>query len=441
MSSDPWSAESVAIGVARKRRRRIRARRLRRILLALGVLAAILMLSARPLIERVSGSSPWHAVAGESALSPVAGALVQRTYSGLDPTRLVDVHTHLVGLGTGASGCWASPRMQTWLHPADRVRFLAYLSAADVHDLERADEEYVEKLSSLARAVPHPMRHVLLPFDYSFAVRGERQADLSPFHVPDAWARTVSRREPGLFIPAASIHPCREDALEALEEAHAAGVKLIKWIPQVHNIPVSGGLSEGFYEALARHDIALLVHTGEERAMTVVGVHDYGNPLRLRAPLNAGVKVIAAHCASSGEFEDHDAQGVPGSRPMVSAFELFLRLMDEERYEGLLFGEISTITQVNRYSEALPGLLARPDLHGRLVNGSDWPLPGIDVLYSTRRLVADGFLAKDDAAALEELYDWNPLLYDLALKRMVRHPETGQRFSAETFHCPPELGL
>ena len=32
-------------------------------------------------------------------------------------------------------------------------------------------------------------------------------------------------------------------------------------------------------------------------------------------------------------------------------FDLFLRLMDEKRYEGLVFGEISAMTQFNRSRE------------------------------------------------------------------------------------------
>ena len=44
-----------------------------------------------------------------------------------------------------------------------------------------------------------------------------------------------------------------------------------------------------------------------------------------------------------------------GGEKGQSCFDLFLRLMDEPKYVGLLFGEISAITQFNR----MPGPLAK----------------------------------------------------------------------------------
>ena len=41
------------------------------------------------------------------------------------------------------------------------------------------------------------------------------------------------------------------------------------------------------------------------------------------------------------------------ARPERSNFDLFMRLMDEKRYEGLLFGEISATTQRNRLPRQL----------------------------------------------------------------------------------------
>lgn len=55
---------------------------------------------------------------------------------------------------------------------------------------------------------------------------------------------------------------------------------------------------------------------------------------------------------------------------MLPNFSLFARLMDEPGYGSNLLGDLASVTQGNRMS--LPSkLLARPDWHGRLVNGSD----------------------------------------------------------------------
>ena len=233
------------------------------------------------------------------------------------------------------------------------------------------------------------------------------------------------------MLAAGSVHPYRTDAVAELERLHAAGVRVIKWLPSAQGIDPSSPRCDGFYAACARLDVTLLIHVGEEQAVHAEQDQALGNPLHLRRPLAAGVRVLAAHCASLGEDEDLDDP----QRPRVSSFELFLRLMGEQAWEGLLFGEISAVTQRNRYRAVLATLLERADLHPRLVNGSDWPLPAVNVLYSTGALCRDGFLDPADRAALNELYHWNPLLFDLCLKRSVRAPGSGAGFSDGVFHA------
>ena len=114
-------------------------------------------------------------------------------------------------------------------------------------------------------------------------------------------------------------------------------------------------------------------------------------------------------------------------------------MMGEEKYRGLLFGDISAVAQCNRFRESLAVLLRRADLHGRLVNGSDYPLPAIDVLFRTGSLASDGFLSKKERRALNEIYAWNPLLFDFALKRTVRAPGGGEGFPASMFVENPAL--
>jgi hypothetical protein len=158
--------------------------------------------------------------------------------------------------------------------------------------------------------------------------------------------------------------------------------------------------------------------------------------LLLRRALDHGVRVIAAHCASLGDNVDLDDPG----RGKVRNFELFLRLMDEEKYKRLLFGEISAITQYNRFGETLAVLLERSDLHGRLVNGSDYPLPAINALIRTRSLVSAGFISKEERDALNEIFDSNPLLFDFVLKRTLHLPGGDRRFPASMFMEHPGLG-
>jgi len=411
-------------------------RRGARLALALGLLAALaLALGHERLIDRLAGSSARASLVPGAALSPAARELVERCAQGLDPARRVDLHTHLAGQGHG-SACWVHPRMRSPLHPLAWVRYRSYLSAAGVRPGE-PDAAFVASLEALARTSPLPARHVLLAFDHRYDERGARDLEHSEFFVPNEYALAVAAEHPERFLAAISVHPYRADAVADLERLAARGARVVKWLPNAQGIDPASERCDAFYAALARLDLLLLVHTGREMAVDAAEDQELGNPLRLRRALDAGVTVIAAHCASSGESQDLDRP----ERPLVSSFELFLRLMDEPRYAGLLFGELSTITQINRFPRALEGLLDRPDLHARLVDGSDWPLPGIDVLYSTRALERAGFLAPGERAALEELFDFNPLLFDLCLKRTVRSPSSGRRFSAEAFLVPAEWNL
>ncbi len=74
------------------------------------------------------------------------------------------------------------------------------------------------------------------------------------------------------------------------------------------------------------------------------------------------MKVIAAHCASEGTNEDLDDP----ARPTLPNFTLFERLMDEPKYQQLLFADFSSVTLVPRVGSALTTVLDRPDWHHRL---------------------------------------------------------------------------
>jgi mannonate dehydratase len=157
---------------------------------------------------------------------------------------------------------------------------------------------------------------------------------------------------------------------------------------------------------------------------------ELGNPLRLRRALDAGVKVIVAHCASLGTALDLDR-----GAGRAECFDLFLRLMGEQAFEGRLFGEISATTLLNRSARPLRELLAATELHPRLANGSDYPLVAIDPLISARQLVHRDLLAREERAPLEELFRANPLLFDFVLKRRLRllAPGGERRFAREVF--------
>ena len=148
----------------------------------------------------------------------------------------------------------------------------------------------------------------------------------------------------------------------------------------------------------------------------------------MRRPLDHGVKVIVAHCASLGRGRDLD-QGKEG--PTTSNFSLFARLMNDSRYEGHLFGGISAVTQRNRDVSVLKTLLETDVWHPRLVNGSDYPLPGVIPLISPGKLRRQGFLSEEAVRILEQVRQHNAILFDFMLKRQLR--SGGKSFAPEVF--------
>ena len=226
-----------------------------------------------------------------------------------------------------------------------------------------------------------------------------------------------------------SVHPYRKDALDALSRGHARGARLVKWLPNAMGIDPSNPKCVPYYDRMRELGMILLSHGGFESAVAGADKQAFGNPLRLRAALDRGVKVIVAHCASFGENADLDHP----DRPAVSSYELFLRLMNEPRYDGLVFGEISAITLFNRTPDPLMAILGNTALHGRLVNGSDYPIPAINILVQTSAFVDEGLITEDERAWLNEIYEYNPLLFDFVVKRTIRLPGRKEGFPVAIF--------
>jgi len=264
---------------------------------------------------------------------------------------------------------------------------------------------------------PPGAKLLLLAFDWFHDDAGMPQPASSAFYVPDTYARRLVLQYPDAFEWAASIHPYRADAVAALEAAAVQGARAVKWLPAAMNIDPASARCEAFYAAAARLGMPLIVHCGEEKAVHGANTQQLGNPLRLRRPLDHGVRIVVAHCASAGEDVDLD-RGSDG--PVVPSFELFARLMDEPRYEKLLHADISALTQRNRAGTPLRTVLERREWHGRLLNGSDYPLPGILPLFSPSALAADGLLDPAAVLPLEAIREHNPLLFDFVLKRHLR---------------------
>lgn len=396
-----------------------RIRRARWLVIAVFALIAAVTLA----VSRMGGT--YDPITGpmEQSLSPEALTLVKEAYRDLGSGLITDHHVHMIGLEDQIN-----PDLMSWWHPYERIKTTVMMSATGVVDISNADQQYIDRLLTVTDHIGRQGRFLLFAFDYFHHPDGRVDKKRSAFFVSNDRVVEIAASYPDRFDPVVSIHPYRTDAVRALLQWADQGVRFVKWLPNSQGIRVDDPALDDFYKAMIVRDMVLMVHGGKEMAASLANDQDLGNPLYLRRPLDLGLKLVVLHCASLGSYEDLDN---PGKR--ASAFDLFVRLMDEPRYEAQLFGEISGMTQINRIAEPLLTLIEREDLHHRLINGSDYPLPAMNVVIQTWPLVALGMITADERGYLNEIYRYNPLLFDFVLKRTIRHPDTGHRLPGNIF--------
>jgi mannonate dehydratase len=358
-----------------------------------------------------------------------AAAFAERCFEGLDRSRVWDGHVHLIGLGAGGTGCSVNPEMLSHLHPIKRFQFEVYKSGAGITDTETADADFVARLLELLRAMNRRGRLLLLAFDHYVTEDGTERPDLSPLHTPNEYVLRLAAEHPE-FEACGSIHPYRVDCTDRLDAVVGAGARAIKWIPNAMGIDPASPRCDPFYRRMADIGLPLLTHGGKEYAVDSSHHQDLGDPLRLRRALDAGVRVIVAHCASKGSFPDPDAGG-----RKAASFDLFMRLFTDGRYASNLFADISTLAQVHHGARPLRELLKAGELHDRLLYGSDYPLPALRFFITPGKLQLSGLIDAEDRRLCDELFDVNPLLFDFAINRSLRTIENGRtyRFSPSVF--------
>ena len=388
------------------------------------------------LVKPVAGNFNGDPLDIADEISPQAKQLIQDAFAGFESEELIDSHTHIIGLGAGDTGNWVNPEMQEGLHWIKRLKFAIYKSASGIEHEENADQEYIERLVKLIDGMhPHDlhtreMKFFILAFDKHYNKTGKEDLSRTSFYVPNEYIVSLAQQYPQFFVPVVSIHPYRKDALQALDKWHKQGVRYIKWLPNSQGIDPSDKDIVPFYKKMAANNMALITHTGEERAVEGEEYQRLGNPQLLHLPLQNGVTVVMAHLATLGTCDDLESAG-----RKVSCFQLAIEMLEDKRYEKSLFADISAITQYNR-TDKLGAILDKQSLHHRFINGSDYPLPAINFLYKTSQLKEMGFISEDEEVLLNEIYSYNPILFDFVLKRTIKSPGSGNRLSKEVFTFP-----
>jgi len=341
-----------------------------------------------------------------------------------------DVHTHIMGNGMSGSGCYINPE-----YGDDFYKTLLkdiYLGAGGVQDDANTDLAFVERLTRLHRLANPEGKLVILAFDYRVDENGNELKAESEIHTSNSWVLKLAKENQD-FLAGVSIHPYRRDALDRLDAAADQGAVAVKWLPNAMGIDPASPICVPFYKKMADRGLWLLSHAGEEKAVDSGTTQNYGNVLRLRHALDHGCRVIVAHSAGLGEDKDLDQP--ESERASMESYDLFRRLLGERQYQDTLVADISAMTQFNRCGRPLRETIKDKSIHHRLVNGSDFPLPGLRFLVSTKVLQNSGYLSQRDRANCNIVFEHNQLLFDFVVKRSLRWEENGvvHRFSPVVF--------
>jgi predicted TIM-barrel fold metal-dependent hydrolase len=266
---------------------------------------------------------------------------------------IIDIHCHTAGIGAGGSGCQVSPALRR------NIRYRFFLKAFGVTEAEleqQGDHLILERLSARLEKSQHVTAAVILAMDGPLDSSGDLDHHRTEIFIPNDFLARECRKHKNLLF-GASVNPHRRDALDRLEQVAAEGAVLLKWLPSIQGVNPSDRSLDPFYRRLQELGLPLLTHTGNEESFTFAD-NSLADPLHLRRPLEMGVTVIAAHCASNGRNQgQHNLQRL-------------LPLFDE--FENL-YADISALTQANRLGH-LPRILRHTHLHERLLYGSDMPI-------------------------------------------------------------------
>jgi len=275
--------------------------------------------------------------------------------------KVIDIHLHIGGIGN-SSPCKMSKKFL--LSPA--YLYMVVRSGISLKELLK-DHDTILRTTMIERLNNAPGMDfgVFLAFDSVYRENGEIDEENSNMVTPNNYVMDIARDNPKVLF-GASVHPNRgvTEGKEELDRCIEGGAVLIKWVPNSQILDPSDRKFEWFYKKLADEDLPLLCHTGLEHAIPVAKTEyqELGAPRKLKLALDMGVKVIAAHCATSF---------FPWEKSYLG--ELTEMFDEAERRGWNLYADISAMCTLFRASIIDDVLKKIP--HDRMVLGSDYPIP------------------------------------------------------------------
>ncbi len=126
--------------------------------------------------------------------------------------------------------------------------------------------------------------------------------------------------------------------------------------------------------------------------------------MRLQQALELRVTVVMQHCGHiTGKADPDYPSHASGEKDQN--YKLFREMMKNDKYKGRLFGEIAALT-IPKTLHLLFDILEDKELKGRIVNGSDYPVPTVNILRPTKALYYAGVITKEEQETLDEIYSY-----------------------------------
>jgi len=181
----------------------------------------------------------------------------------------------------------------------------------------------------------------------------------------------VAKRYPEQFIPFFSVNPRRPDALELIDRYLEQGCKGAKFLQNYWALDCNDERLRPYYAKLAQRGIPLIIHIGSE--YTIDSDARYERPDMLALPLATGVNVIAAHMGL-GRVNHKLRVWRNFSKSPAHFDDDYFRLLEMLETHDNLYADISAILAPMR-ARALRHLSKQTSVHGKLLFGTDYPVP------------------------------------------------------------------
>ena len=394
---------------------------------------------------------------------------------------LVDHHFHLIGNGQTITdicpsadltdvpqgsvlSTWLNQDRFNWSEPVSKIKTSVLMNTVRVKSKTNADVESVQRVLELVEGLAkgkngYNFRVHLLAVDgfyeapkknnfYIKTGRSQFVEAKTDLVIPNWYTVKLAEclnskfKHQNPFVPVISINPYRKDALIRLEELKGKA-RYIKWVAPSQGFDPSDPLIKLFYQKVKEFGMVIMSHTGDEHAFNVMdeSTREFGNPLLMRNALDMGIPVILSH-AGGDDVKNFEGQrltstgdqthakkhshGLPLSHEYRNHWNFMKMILDEKnKNDWCLFGDISALTLDKNFQhfKALMGE-QKDQLQYRLLYGSDYPLAASRFLFPLRGLIEQNYLHPSLEASLEELFSYNPLAFDIAVKRNLNHPDS-----------------